>query len=109
MSSLRTGLSFASTALVLWAQLGTISQSSCHLLAIDRFPNFNGGVLGGTLVGLVVDAAVGVALFFSGVEGPGADQCASLDVYTSLITWPRLIVDSRNLETHSLRSSTSLA
>jgi len=73
------------------------------------FPNFNGEVLGGTLVGLVVDAAVGAALFFSGVEGPGADQCASLDVYTSLITWPRLIVDSRNLETHSLRSSTSLA
>ena len=77
-------------------------------LPLIGFPNFNGDVLGGTLDGLAVEAAVGAALFLSGVDGPGVDQCASLDVYTSLITWPKLIVDSRNLDTHSLRSSTSL-
>ena len=49
-------------------------------LPLIGFPNFNGDVLGGTLDGLAVEAAVGAVLFLSGVEGPGADQCASLEV-----------------------------
>ena len=49
-------------------------------LPLIGFPNFNGDELGGTLDGLAVEAAVGAALFLSGVAGPGTDQCASLDV-----------------------------
>ena len=49
-------------------------------LPLIGLPNFKGDVLGGTLDGLAVEAAVGAAFFLSGVVGPGADQCASLDV-----------------------------
>ena len=49
-------------------------------LPLIGFPNFNGEALGWTLDGLAVEAAVGAVVFFSGVAGPGADQCASLEV-----------------------------
>ena len=62
---------------------------------------------GGVFAGLTGDAAVGAGNFFSG--DAGADQCASREVYTSQTTWPRLNVDSRNFDAHSLRSSTCRA
>ena len=50
-------------------------------LPLIGLPSFNWEVLGGTLVGLTGDAAVGATVFFSGVDGPGVDQCASREVY----------------------------
>ena len=61
------------------------------------------------LVGLFVDAAVGAADGFSEVVLGGEFQWASRDMYTSWMTWPKGAVDSLNLDTHSLRSSTSLS
>jgi hypothetical protein len=55
-----------------------IAVATC--LPLIDLPNFNGDVLGGTFAGLTGDAAVGAAVFLTGVAGPGADQCASLDV-----------------------------
>ena len=49
-------------------------------LPLIDLPSLNGDVLGGTFARLTGDAAVGAAVFLSGVAGPGADQCASLDV-----------------------------
>ena len=74
------------------------------LMGLPRV-SFDGLALG--LVGLFVDAAIGATEGFSLVVLDGEFQWASRDMYTSWITCPRGAVDSLNLETHLLRSSTS--